>query len=256
MRYETINYKMTIAYDGRRYKGFRKTAKDSTNTIQGKLEAILEKKYEMPIEVIGSVNTDAGVSAVHQVVNFNTPDDAVNTKELFDYFELYLPDDIITLDIEPEDDRFHSRYLVEMVTYRYRLWKRDAPHRPLFDRQLVNRMDRVLDGDLMQLAADHFIGEHDFRAFSTKSKVKSPIKTIYDIDILETDEEFIISMTADGFLLNMERIIVGTLIQVGLGDKHPETVNRAFKSLNSKDAGHKAMAGALTLAEVKLKDHQ
>lgn len=248
------NYKMIIAYDGKRYKGFRKTKTDAEKTIQGKLEAILKKKYETDIEVIGAVNTDAGVSAAYQVVNFKIEDEMPNPSEVFDYFETYLPDDIITLDVTVEDDRFQSRYATEAITYAYRLWKKDAPNRPLFDRQRVNRMDRVLDCDLMQTAADLMLGEHDFRAFSTKSKVKSSVKELYDLDIYETDEEIVITLKANGYLLNMERIIVGTLIQVGLGDKEPETVKKAFSSLNSKYTGHKAMAPALTLIEVELRE--
>lgn len=248
------NYKMIIAYDGRRYKGFRKTRNNSDATIQGKLEAILKKKYEADIEVISAVNTDAGVSADCQVVNFKVEEDQPNTGEVFDYFETYLPDDIIVLDVTLEDDRFHSRYNVKAITYTYRLWKKDAPFRPLFDRQRVNRMDRVLDGDLMQEAAEALIGEHDFRAFATKAKVKSTMKELFDLDILETETEFIITMTANSYLLHMERIMVGTLIQVGLGDKHPETVNRAFKTMDTKDAGHKAMAPALMLTGLSFED--
>ena len=249
-----VNYKMIIAYEGKRYKGFRKTKSDPEKTIQGKLEAVLKKKYEQDIEVIGAVNTDAGVNATSQVVNFKVPDDTPNAHGVFEYFETYLPDDIIALDVSVEEERFHSRYALESVTYAYRLWKKDAPSRPLFDRQRVNRMDSPLDCDLMQTAAEYMLGEHDFLAFATKSKVKSSVKEVYDLDIFETDEEIVITIEANSFLLNMERIIVGTLIQVGLGDKAPDTVKKAFSSLNSKYTGHKAMAPALTLTEVNLRE--
>lgn len=245
---------MTIAYDGRRYKGFRKTKKDSEKTIQGKLEDILRKKYEQAIEVIGAVNTDPGVSAKAQVVNFKTPDKSGNPKEIFEYFEEYLPHDIIVMDVEIEDERFHSRYMVDRMTYTYRLWKKDALHRPLFDRQLVNLMDRPLDIEAMRQAAGYYIGEHDYKAFTTTNKTKSSVKHVYDVDIEDSDNEIKISITANAFLLHMERIMVGTLVQVGLGDKHPETVNRAFRTLNSKDTGHKVMAGALMLEQLTFTD--
>ena len=246
-----INYKMTIGYDGRRYKGYRKTKTNEDKTIQGKLEAILKKKYDQIIEVISAVNTDAGVSAVHQVVNFNVPDSKADPNEIRSYFEEYLPDDIITYSVEVADERFHSRYNVKALTYEYRLWKKEAPIRPLFDRQLVNRMDEVLDVDKMRHSSNLFLGEHEFAAFSTKSKVKSSVKVINTLEIIDTEEEIIISINASGFLLNMERIIVGTLIQIGLGTRHEETIKRAFKSMNNKDVGHKAMASALMLIDVE-----
>ncbi len=245
-----INYKMTIAYDGRRYKGFRKTKSSEEKSIQGKLEMILKKKYEQDIEVISAINTDAGVHASKQVVNFKVPDLEENPEAIRNYFEEFLPDDIITLSVEVADERFHSRYNVKEITYEYRIWKVDAPIRPLFDRHVVNRMDRVLDVDAMRAGAELLIGEHEFAAFSTKSKVKSSVKEITYLELFETDEEIIVSMRASGYLLNMERIIVGTLIQIGLGTRHIETIKRAFKSMNNKDVGHKAMAPALTLVDV------
>lgn len=246
-----INYKMTIAYDGRRYKGFRKTKNSAEKSIQGKLEMILQKKYEEEIEVVSAVNTDAGVHATMQVVNFKTPDTVADTQAIFDYFEEFLPDDIITQEVVEADERFHSRYNLEAITYEYRLWKFDAPVRPLFDRQIVNRMDRVLDVEKMKDASELFVGEHEFAAFCTKTKVKSSVKEVFNVIVMETDEEINITIKANGFLLNMERIMVGTLIQIGLGNRHSETIKRAFKSMNNKDVGHKAMAPALTLVDVE-----
>lgn len=246
-----INYKMTIGYDGRRYKGYRKTKSNEDKTIQGKLEAILEKKYGEKIEVVSAVNTDAGVSATYQVVNFKVPDKKEDVIGIRDYFEEFLPDDIITYSVEAVEDRFHSRYNVKELTYEYRLWKIDAPRRPLFERQYVNRMDSVLDVDKIRNATELFLGEHEFAAFSTKSKVKSSVKTITSLELFDTDEEIIVTISADGFLLNMERIIVGTLIQIGIGTRHEETIKLAFKSMNNKDVGHKAMASALSLVHVK-----
>lgn len=246
-----INYKMTIAYDGRRYKGYRKTKNNQENSIQGKLELILKKKYEEDIEVISAINTDAGVHATMQVLNFKVPDEVANTQGIVDYFEQFLPDDIITLEVVEADNRFHSRYNVKSLTYRYRLWKFDAPRRPLFDRQIVNRMERVLNVDKMREGAELIVGEHEFTAFCTKSKHNNSTKEIFAIEIDETEEEIVIRMKADGFLLNMERIIVGTLIQIGLGERDSESINKAFRTESTNDVGHKAMAPALTLIDVE-----
>jgi len=244
------NYKMVIAYDGRRYKGFRKTRSDAEKSIQGKLESILNKLYETEIEVISAISTNAGVHAEQLVVNFNAPNDSISNKGIFDYFETYLPDDIVTFSVEKADERFHSRYGVKTITYQYRLWKSDAPHRPIFERQYVNVMKGPLKVNGMKKAASLLEGEHDFTAYATKSKANSSVKTIYELGVEETDYEIIISIKADGFLLNMERFIVGTLIQVGLGERSADTVVKGFTTKDSQDVGHKAMAHALCLKEV------
>lgn len=244
------NIKMTIAYDGRRYMGFTVKKENQDKSIQGKFEMILEKLYESPIEVIGAVNTDAGVHAKYQVINFVAKDDRLDLEALRDYVEKYLPDDIIVLKVEAVDERFHSRYNVKMITYEYRLWKVDAPSRPLFDRQYVNVQVQHLDVYKMKESAIDFIGDHDFTAFTTNRKIKSPIKSVKAVKITETEHEIIIQITANGFLLNMERLMVGTLIQVGLGQLPMHTIERALTTQKSENVGHKAMAGALCLIDV------
>lgn len=243
------NYKMILAYDGRRYKGFRKTKENDDNTIQGKLEMILYKRYNTEIEVVSAVNTDAGVHAQNQVVNFKVPNGS--EKELFNYFEEFLPDDIIVISVEEVDDRFHSKYMAKSVTYQYRLWKSNAPNRPLFERQYVKVLEQPVNVSLMKDAAKTLLGEHDFGAFSTKSKVNSSVKHIFALDIEETNNELLITIKANGFLLNMERIIVGTLIQIGLGQLRIESIERAYLSRKKEDVGHKAMGHALCLMSIE-----
>ncbi|NDL68373.1 tRNA pseudouridine(38-40) synthase TruA [Anaerotalea alkaliphila] len=246
------NYKCVVAYDGRRYKGFRKVKQSGDDqTIQGKLEGVLRKRFEKDIEVLSAVNTDAGVHATHQVVNFKLDTDDYSGPEIKEYFETYLPEDIVMRSAEIVDDRFHSRYNVQSVTYTYRLWKSNAAERPLFERQLVNVMTQRLNVGKMRAGAELFLGEHDFAAFSTKSKTNSTVKTILDLAVEETENEVVVKIEANGFLLNMERIIVGTLIQVGFGDRDVKSVTKAFESKDRKDAGHKVMSHALCLTDVK-----
>ncbi|TCT16078.1 tRNA pseudouridine38-40 synthase [Natranaerovirga pectinivora] len=245
------NYKMVVAYDGRRYKGFRKTKDNDDKTIQGKLEMILFKLFESQIEVVSAVNTDAGVHALQQVVHFKVPDSKMTEAGIYHYFEEFLPDDIVVISVEEVEDRFHSRYNIKSLTYEYRLWKKDTRNRPLFERQYVKVMESPLDVGKMKKAAISFLGEHDFSAFSTKSKVNSSEKNIMALDIEETNNEVIIKIKADGFLLNMERIIVGTLVQIGLGQKKIDSIERAFKYKKKEDIGHKAMGHALCLIDVE-----
>ncbi|MDT8719269.1 tRNA pseudouridine(38-40) synthase TruA [Clostridium sp. 19966] len=245
------NYKMMIAYDGRKYMGFNKSKDNLEKSIQGKLELILAKLYEKEVEVIGAVNTEAGVHAKGQIVNFIAPDDRLSEKEIFDYLEKYLTEDIIILSVETADERFHSRYLMKSATYEYRLWKKDAPNRPLFERQYVNLMNQIIDVAKSKKAAKNLVGEHDFLAFTTNRKTKNPIKRVLSVDVRETTNEIIITMKANGFLLNMERVIVGTLIQVGLGQLPMNIIEKAFESKDTKDVGHKASADALCLLSVE-----
>lgn len=245
------NYKMTIAYDGRKYIGFNKSKGKPGKSIQDKLEDILVKYYGKPVEVIGAVNTGAGVHAKHQVVNFTVPNNDMNRREILEYFEKYLTDDIIVLSIEAVDERFHSRYLAQAITYEYRLWRKDALNRPLFERQYVNLMTQKVDIDRIKIAAEHFEGEHDFAAFTNKKKAKNTIKKLSYVNVSETKNEIVITITANSFLLNMERIIVGTLIQIGLGQLPVDIAEGAFETKDTDDAGHKASAGALCLVDVE-----
>lgn len=244
------NYKVTIAYDGRRYKGFRKVKGNEDKTIQGKLENILSKLYETEVEVISAVNTDASVHATKQVINFKTPNNDYGKDKIHNYLETFLPDDIIVTGMEEVDDRFHSRYNVKSIVYEYRLWKSDAKTRPLFERNQVKRMEKPLNVLVMEEAAGRMVGKKDYRAFSTKSKVKSTIKDVQDVQIIDSANEVRIQITANSYLLNMERIMVGTLIQVGLYEREIDSIDKAFSTLNAKHVGHKAMAGALTLIDV------
>ncbi len=245
------NYKMEIAYDGRKYVGFNKSKGNLEKSVQGKLEMILKKLYGKEVEVTGAVSTDAGVHAKGQIVNFTPPNSQKDGNDIHDYFEKYLTDDIIVLSVEEVDDRFHSRYQVKTATYEYRLWKNDAPKRPLFERQFVNLMSQTVDVDTIKKVAKNLIGEHDFLAFTTNKKTKKSIKRITAIDVKENENEIIITITATGFLLNMERLIVGTLVQIGLGQLPANAIEKAFESKNMNDVGHKASAGALCLINVE-----
>ncbi|CEN23502.1 tRNA pseudouridine(38-40) synthase TruA [Paraclostridium sordellii] len=226
------NIKLTIQYDGSRYKGFQRL-KDNENTIQGKIESVLSKMTDEKIEIIGSGRTDMGVHAYNQIANFKT-DSNLSVGQINDYLYRYLPEDIVVKKVEDVDLRFHSRYNAKKKVYLYKIY--NEKHHDVFLRKYTNHIENSLDIEMMREASKYLIGEHDFTSFaSSKSKKKSNIRNIYSIDIKKNKELVEIFVEGNGFLYNMVRIIVGALVDVGLHKKSPEDIK---KMLELKDRSH------------------
>lgn len=241
------NFKLLLAYDGTRYKGWQRLG-NSDQTIQGKLEAVLSKMVGTPVEVIGSGRTDAGVHAMGQVANFHA-ETIMSCDEICDYLRQYLPEDIGVLSAETVDDRFHSRFHATQKTYLYRIWNSNEPC--VFERKYVWPVAEYFDLEAMKMAAEYFLGTHDFLTFcSNKHFKKSSVRTIYALDIERRGEELQFRITGDGFLYNMVRIMVGTLLDVGRGVRKPQDIPSLFEDKNRVEAGMTAPARGLCLMEV------
>jgi tRNA pseudouridine38-40 synthase len=242
------NIKITIEYDGSRYKGFQRLT-DSENTIQGKLESVLSKMADEKIEIIGSGRTDMGVHARNQVANFKTNSN-LSIKKINEYLNKYLPEDIVIKNVEEVDDRFHSRYNVKQKVYLYKL--NNSKNQDVFLRKYSTHIERELDIDLMKKASEYLVGEHDFTSFaSSKSKKKSNVREIYSITINKNKDIIDIFVEGNGFLYNMVRIIVGALIDVGLHKKTPEDIKIMLDELDRSKASDTAPAKGLYLYSVK-----
>lgn len=243
-----INYKMVIAYDGSRYNGWQKQG-NTKDTIQGKLEKVLEKLEGREVEVIGAGRTDAGVHALGQVVNVKL-ESKINEEMLLQYLNQYLPEDIALLSVKEVPMRFHSRLNATEKTYLYRIYRSEIPNP--FIRKYTVTITEKLDIEKMRIAAEFLIGEHDFKSFcSLKKSKKSTIRTLYSITIEEIEEEVRISVRGNGFLYHMVRIIVGTLLEVGTGKKKPEEIEQILEKGERQAAGKTAPAHGLFLKEVK-----
>lgn len=241
------NIKLTIKYDGTRYKGWQRLG-DSDLTLQAKLESVLSKMSGEPIEIIGSGRTDMGVHALGQVANFKTSS-LMRTGEMLDYLYRYLPEDIVLTRIEEVDDRFHARYNAQSKKYLYRIWNHRY-HDPFY-RKYAEHIPDKLNLEAMRKAASFLVGEHDFSTFkSSRSKKKSNLRNIYSIEIQKNGNTLEIIFHGNGFLYNMVRIIVGTLIEVGLGRMKPETVQEILHKKDRTLAGPTADAKGLYLVEV------
>lgn len=242
------NFKLIIEYDGTKYNGWQKQG-NTQNTIQSKLENILHRFTGKNIEINGSGRTDAGVHALNQVANFKVDIDA-DCKEIKCYINKYLPMDIKVLSVTEVDDRFHARLSAKGKTYRYSVYNTEKTD--VFERKYCTFIEDKLDVDSIYCALEMLKGKHDFKAFCSNRRMKkSTIRTIYDIKLVENGNRIDFYFIGDGFLYNMVRIIMGTLIEIGLGKREVSSLETAFKTLNRDDAGYTAPPEGLTLYKVE-----
>ncbi len=240
------NLRLDICYDGTRYRGWQRLP-NTENTIQGKIEGTLSRILQEPIEIIGSGRTDAGTHARKQVASFHCAS-TMKTDEILSQLRRYLPEDIGIYSCREVSPRFHARLNAKTKTYCYRLWNSDIPC--VFDRRFVYTDSRPLDLEKMQIAATHYLGQHDFSAFcANKHMKKSTVRYIESFTIEKIGDEINFTVTGNGFLHHMVRIMVGTLLEVGRGERQPDSLPELFGAERS-DAGELIPACGLCLMEV------
>ena len=241
------NLRLDLCYDGSRYRGWQRLT-GVENTVQGKLERALSRILNEPVEVVGSGRTDAGAHALRQVANFRCQSD-MPSREILAQLRRYLPEDMGIYSCEEVSPRFHARYHALAKTYCYRIWNSDKPC--VFDRRFVYILPDPLNVDKMRQGAAEFLGEHDFSAFCTNKKMKkSTLRRIDSVVIEAVGEEIRITVTGDGFLYNMVRIMVGTLVEVGLGRRQVRSIPLLFGA-DRAQAGYLVPAQGLCLMEVE-----
>ena len=240
------NIKLTIEYDGTNYNGWQK--QKNGITIQEEIEKAIKKITLEDVEVIGSSRTDSGVHARGMVCNFKT-NSKIPTARFREAINTKLPDDIAILLSEEVDESFHARYNTKGKKYSYTIINR--LEKVAIERNFSYHVKDNLNVDKMKKACEYFIGTHDFSAFkSTGSSVKTSIRTIYDIHIEVNNEKIKLIVHGNGFLYNMVRIIVGTLVEVGRGKISCSQVQEAIESGDRKATGPCAPANGLVLEEV------
>ena len=241
------NLRLDLCYDGSRYKGWQRLP-NTENTIQAKLETTLSRILDEPIEVVGSGRTDAGTHAKLQVVNFHTSS-TMPCQEILEQLRRYLPEDIGIYSCREVSARFHARLNAKSKTYQYRIWNSETPC--VFDRRFVWVNAESLDLEQMRRAAAYFVGEHDFSAFCANKKMKkSTVRRIDLVDIRQDGPEIRFVFRGSGFLYNMVRIMVGTLVEVGRGEREPDSVPFLFGK-KREAAGFLVPAAGLCLMEVE-----
>ncbi|CAM3483469.1 tRNA pseudouridine(38-40) synthase TruA [Marinicrinis lubricantis] len=241
------NYKLTIQYDGGRYKGWQRLG-DSDNTVQGKIEKALSVLVGHQVEIIGASRTDAGVHALAQIANFKISEPIAESK-MMNFLNHYLPPDICITRVELVDDRFHARYHAKDKTYLYKIWNEEYSHP--FMRKYSMHVKKKLSLEEMKKGCQYFIGEHDFTVYSNaKSNKKDMVRTIYSMDVEVSDGFIQFRVCGNGFLYNMVRKMIGTLIEIGLGEKKAEEIPAILQSKERRQTGGMVDACGLYLERI------
>lgn len=200
------------------------------------------------IQVIGCGRTDSGVHAKNYIANFKT-NSLMTLDEMIEYINEYLPEDISVKELKDASERFHARFNVKSKTYAYTI--DNNRFKDVFLRKYAWHIESELNLDAMKEASKYLIGTHDFKSFtSLKSKNKSTLRTINSIDINEKNNIITLKINGNGFLLNMVRIIVGTLVAVGLGEIEPNYIVNILEAKERAKASEKAPAHGLCLLEL------
>lgn len=200
------------------------------------------------IEIHGSGRTDAGVHAQGQIMNFHTHC-TMPVEEMLDYMNQYLPEDIAVVEIQEVSERFHSRLNAKGKQYSYRVWNNPVPN--VFWRRFSHQIEQPLDVEAMREAAAYLLGEHDFKSFtSAKKGKKSTVRKIERIQIERQEDLITFTFVGNGFLYHMVRILVGTLVEVGLGCRRSDSIPELIAAKNREKAGMLVPGKGLILEKV------
>ncbi len=237
---------LEVAYDGTEYCGWQ--IQQNGETVEGVLTRELTRILGAEIKITGASRTDAGVHAMGNICVFDTESEIPADKFCY-VLNRSLPEDIVIQRSCEVPAGFHPRKTKCRKTYEYRIWNADFIQP--FNRRYTHFVYKKLDTAKMKEAASYILGTHDFTAFcSIHTTIPDHVRTIYEAEVTEEGQLITFRITGNGFLYNMVRIIAGTLIQVGLGERTPESVKDVLESQNRENAGPTAPAKGLTLMRI------
>lgn len=240
-------YKCVIAYVGTAFSGYQ--VQPNKRTVQSEIEAALEKLHKGEhVRIFASGRTDAGVHAKGQVIHFDSPL-KIPTEKWTIALNALLPDDISVVKTDKVPNDFHARF--DVVAKEYRYYIHLSQIRDPFQRHFAYQFKYPLDIDKMVSATKHLLGTHDFTSFcSAKTEVEDRVRTIHKIELVEENGMLMFRFVGNGFLYNMVRILVGTLIEVGAGERDAASIPLILASKDRTKAGKTAPAHGLYLWEV------
>ncbi len=237
--------KLVVAYDGTEYCGFQ--VQNNGPTIEGELNKVLSELFKEDIRVIGASRTDSGVHAYCNVAVFDTQARMPAEKMVY-AINQRLPEDIRVQESSEVAADFHPRHTDSRKTYEYRIYNA-AVQNPMKRRYALWNYYK-LDVEKMKEAAAYLVGEHDFKSFcSADTQVESTVRTVYEVAVTQSGEDIVISVSGNGFLYNMVRIIAGTLLEVGKGRIEPNEMPRILVAKNRQASGPTAPPHGLTLVK-------
>lgn len=246
----TTRYKLTIAYDGTKFHGFQK--QKDLRTVEGVLEKAITKIAATgeEIKVFASGRTDAGVHALGQVVHFDYPRE-LDPESMLRAINTLMPLDVLVKKSEIVDSDFHARFNVKKKTYMYRV---DLGHytNP-FKRFYTGHYPYPIDVEKIKIALQDVVGEHDFTSFAAAGGVIDyKVRTIYSatVEYNKENNELVFEFTGNGFLYNMVRILVATLLEIGNGRRDVHDFLRLYEVKDRQQARGTAQASGLYLKQV------
>lgn len=239
---------LVVEYDGTHFHGFQRQI--SLPTVAGELDRALSALCAQPIAVVGAGRTDAGVHATGQVVSFETASDVPLRRMPLALSGMLREQRIAVLRAVERKPGFSARHDALARTYRYRILNRAAPS-PLRERR-VFFVRSPLDVDRMLTASTALLGKHDFTSFCAQVPERGhPVRTVERIEITHEGEIIDLELTADSFLHQMVRIIVGTLVEIGRGKRPPDDIGKILEAKNRRVAGVTAPPHGLYLTHVR-----
>lgn len=248
MELEKRNLKMVIAYNGSAYHGWQRQARGIT-TVQEHVEYVLRRVLKHPLHVQGCSRTDSGVHAEGQVVSVVTSNWDVPLIGMRKAINARLPDDIVIRSISEVPMEFNASSDAIAKTYRYRIY--NAPLRPVNLAGQVYHFYYPLNEYTMAEAASRLVGTHDFLGFASAGEQRATtVRTVYSCSLSRQGDEIYVYVKGNGFLYNMVRNIVGTLVEIGRGHWSPDRIEFILQSRDRNNAGRTAPPDGLTLMEV------
>lgn len=249
-----MRYKLTIMYDGTAYHGWQRQ-REGVATVQYEVEKALGNITECYTAVHASGRTDEGVHALGQVAHFDS-DKQLDGYKYLNALNYYLPKDIRIIECEQVGSDFHARKMAKRKTYVYRVLD-SAVANPLLTNRVQCTLSRDrLDDEAMKAGVQYIVGTHDFSAFKSEgSSATTFTRTIFEASVVRDGDIIEISMTGDGFLYNMVRIIVGVLIKIGKGQP-PHAMKDILESGVRKAEWQMAQPQGLYLKSVVYKSSQ
>lgn len=219
-----MNYKIAVSYDGTMFHGWAK--QKNVRTVQQEIETLLSKVFNKNITINGSGRTDSYVHAIEQVFSFKVKNNNITPHKLLNILNKIKPNDIRFISVKKINDKFHARFSSKLKTYQYVI---NLGRENVFNNNYVYNYRHTINLKLLKSTAKLFIGEHDFKSFS-RSKLENTVRIINKINFKKQDDKLLIIIKGNGFLRNMVRMIVGSLLDVNENKKTTDDIKKLLSN--------------------------